>query len=132
MKGTRTNFFNCIFLLRVTDFSLTPAAPNFTRPISKTKYADAHSDHSSGTVVMFPTTGWKTLQNGQSQCPEFTVSTIMSLFLHTCCSDGKGECEFQECSWNIAGTAALSHWLYIKDQSHKGREHCFLLSPVPA
>ena len=53
--------------------------------------------------VSFPSVGWSTLQSGRRMCPEFTVETILSLFLNRTTGDGKPTANFKSiCGGNKA------------------------------
>ena len=49
----------------------------------------------ASSTPAFPAVGWNTLQKARTSCPEFTVQTIMSLFLDTRCSDGEAMANFK-------------------------------------
>lgn len=64
-------------------------------PPPSSSQSSSSSSESRSTAPVFPTLGWKTLQAGRNLCPEFTIGTILSLFLDGSQADGQANANFK-------------------------------------
>lgn len=64
-------------------------------PSSTSQCLSSSSSESNSTSPVFPTLGWKSLQAGRTLCPEFTIGTILSLYLDGRQADGQANANFK-------------------------------------